>query len=531
MRDAARRRLGVRQAVRGAPSCSAASARSPADRAVSGPHDAAALPRRRRPDARRAGAGPRPGRRAQGRPVRRPAAARRPRRSRSSSRSPAPAPGCRSRSASPSSARTRSSSTRGSTQLGRGETIEDTARVLSRYVDADRHPHLRPGPDRGAGRGQQRAGRQRAHRRLHPCQVLADLQTVRERRGRTEGLTLTYLGDGANNMAHSPARRRRDGRHARADRRARGLPAGPGRRRARPARTAPTVARHRPTRAEAAAGADVLSPTCGSRWAWRTSTSGARDLTPYALDEEALAAAADDAVVLHCLPAHRGEEIAAAVIDGPQSAVWDEAENRLHAQKALLACLLERSDAVAVDRTRRPRAADQGRPAGPDRRAARARGRSPARPSSAGCSPPPACGHPGHASAATSRSSARSRSAPRPGMAYALPPEERAPRGGTAEAVDARLGRLLEELLVSRRGHRRPRRPAHAARRRPPARLGARPRRPARGRRHRRRRRHRPARHPRPRPRPAPAPSPTRLLRLAEGRPLAATTTPGRNAP
>jgi len=66
-----------------------------------------------------------------------------------------------------------------------------------------------------------------------------------------------------------------------------------------------------------------------------------RDLAPYAVDEAALAAAAGDAVVLHCLPAHRGEEIAAAVIDGPQSAVWDEAENRLHAQKALLTWLLE----------------------------------------------------------------------------------------------------------------------------------------------------------------------------------------------
>jgi ornithine carbamoyltransferase len=70
-----------------------------------------------------------------------------------------------------------------------------------------------------------------------------------------------------------------------------------------------------------------------------------RDLTPYALDEQAVAAASDDVLVLHCLPAHRGEEIAASVIDGPRSAVWDEAENRLHAQKALLVWLLEQSPA------------------------------------------------------------------------------------------------------------------------------------------------------------------------------------------
>jgi len=98
---------------------------------------------------------------------------------------------------------------------------------------------------------------------------------------------------------------------------------------------------------QAAAGADVL---CTDVWVSMGTESGTADgqqriahLTPYSVDEKALAAAGPDALVLHCLPAHRGEEIAAAVIDGPQSAVWDEAENRLHAQKALLVWLLERS--------------------------------------------------------------------------------------------------------------------------------------------------------------------------------------------
>ncbi|MCW2585008.1 MAG: ornithine carbamoyltransferase, partial [Frankiales bacterium] len=92
---------------------------------------------------------------------------------------------------------------------------------------------------------------------------------------------------------------------------------------------------------EAAAGTDVL---CTDVWVSMGQTGAEQrlhDLRDYAVDEGALALAAPDALVLHCLPAHRGEEIAAAVIDGPQSAVWDEAENRLHAQKALLTWLLE----------------------------------------------------------------------------------------------------------------------------------------------------------------------------------------------
>ena len=226
----------------------------------------------------------------------------------------------------------------GSTQLGRGETIEDTARVLSRYVDAivirtfgqDRIAALAAASTVPVVNALTDA--------YHPCQVLADLQTVRERRGRTQGLTLAYLGDGANNMAHSYL--------------VGGALAGMSVRIGAPVGHLPddaVVARARELgaevlvtsdAAEAAAGADVLCTDV-----WVSMGQGDRDqrladLAPYALDDAAVAAASEDVVVLHCLPAHRGEEIAASVLDGPRSAVWDEAENRLHAQKALLTFLL-----------------------------------------------------------------------------------------------------------------------------------------------------------------------------------------------
>jgi len=226
-----------------------------------------------------------------------------------------------------------------STQLGRGETIEDTARVLSRYVSAivirtfgdDRIQALAEASSVPVVNALTDG--------FHPCQVLADLQTVRERRGATEGLVLTYLGDGANNMANSYLV---GGAMAGMEVRI-GAPAG-----YQPDPAVVARAERFGTRvvvtddAKAAAeGADVL---CTDVWV-SMGMSGAeqrrQDLGPYALDEAALALAKADAVVLHCLPAHRGEEIAAAVIDGPRSAVWDEAENRLHAQKALLTWLLE----------------------------------------------------------------------------------------------------------------------------------------------------------------------------------------------
>ncbi|OMQ15638.1 ornithine carbamoyltransferase [Modestobacter sp. VKM Ac-2676] len=231
-------------------------------------------------------------------------------------------------------------------QLGRGEPVEDTARVLDRQVAAIVWRTS----------GQQRMDAMAAVSRVpvvnaltdgyHPCQVLADLQTVIERKGRTAGLTLSYLGDGANNMAHSYLLGGAlAGMHVRI-----GSPEGFQPDLAVLERAAEVAAetggsvRWTADPVAAADGADVLAT---DSWVsmGQEAEHAARiaPFEPYALDETALGRAADDAVVLHCLPAYRGKEIAAAVIDGPRSAVWDEAENRLHAQKALLLWLLEKS--------------------------------------------------------------------------------------------------------------------------------------------------------------------------------------------
>jgi len=181
---------------------------------------------------------------------------------------------------------------------------------------------------------------------FHPCQVLADLQTIREAHGRLAGLTLTFLGDGSSNMAHSyllggatagmrvriaaPEEYRPD-------------PAVLADAQAIAARTGGAVEVTGAAKA-ACADTDVLATDVWTSMGQegQESSRSAR-LAPYRLDEEKLGLAGPGSIGLHCLPAHRGEEITAAVLDGPRSRVWDEAENRLHAQKALLAWLLERS--------------------------------------------------------------------------------------------------------------------------------------------------------------------------------------------
>jgi ornithine carbamoyltransferase len=233
-----------------------------------------------------------------------------------------------------------------STQLGREETLQDTARVLSRYVDAIVW--------RTYGQARLSAMAETAtvpivnalSDQFHPCQVLADLQTIAERKGSLRGLRMTYFGDGANNMAHSLMLG--------------GVTAGMHVTVAAPAGFAPdplftAAAEHRAADTGAsvtvtadpivaASGADVLvTDTWTSMGQEDDGLDRVRPFRPFQLNADLLAKADSEVVVLHCLPAHRGHEITDEVIDGPHSAVWDEAENRLHAQKALLVWLLERS--------------------------------------------------------------------------------------------------------------------------------------------------------------------------------------------
>jgi ornithine carbamoyltransferase len=230
-------------------------------------------------------------------------------------------------------------------QLVRGEPIEDTGRVLSRYVSAivlrtfghDRIEALAASSSVPVVNALSDLA--------HPCQWLADLMTIREHRGEPAGQTITYVGDG-NNVAHSILLGGAlAGMHVRV-----ASPSGyeplqaiVERATAIAERTGGSVLVTRDA-AAAAAGADVLYTDV---WAsmGQENESDARRLVfaPYQLDDRLVALAADDVMVLHCLPAHRGEEIAASVIDGPHSFVIDQAENRLHAQKALLAFLVERT--------------------------------------------------------------------------------------------------------------------------------------------------------------------------------------------
>ncbi|GAB3450968.1 ornithine carbamoyltransferase [Streptomonospora sediminis] len=228
-------------------------------------------------------------------------------------------------------------------QLGRGEPVEDTARVLQRQVAAVVwRTFAQESLETMAAAGGIPVVNALTDT-FHPCQILADLQTVRERTGRLAGLTLAYFGDGANNMSHSYLLGcALAGMHVRI--------AAPEGYRPDAAVLARATAIAETTGASvtvtgdpaaAAAGADVLATDVWTSMGQEAETEQrTAPFQDYAVDEQALAAAAPGAIVLHCLPAHRGEEIAASVIDGPNSAVWDQAENRRHAQKALLHFLL-----------------------------------------------------------------------------------------------------------------------------------------------------------------------------------------------
>jgi ornithine carbamoyltransferase len=229
------------------------------------------------------------------------------------------------------------------THASRGETVADTARVLARQVAAVVWRTFGQDQLAGLAAASPVPVINGLTDRFHPCQILADLQTVREAHGRLAGLTLAFLGDGSSNMAHSyllggataglhvricsPEAYRPDPDVLAA---AAALAAGAG---GSVTATADPKA--------ACADADILATDVWTSMGQEGQEAGRTSaMAPYQLNEDKLALAAPGCRVLHCLPAHRGQEITAAVLDGPASVVWDQAENRLHAQKALLAWLL-----------------------------------------------------------------------------------------------------------------------------------------------------------------------------------------------
>ncbi|GAC1326624.1 MAG: ornithine carbamoyltransferase [Thermoleophilaceae bacterium] len=214
-------------------------------------------------------------------------------------------------------------------QISRGESAADTARVLSRYVDGI---VLRSGSHEALeqlARGAEVPVVNGLTPLHHPCQALADLLTMRERFGELAGLRLAYVGDG-NNVARSLATL---GPTAGVE----VVIAAPPGYQLEPVAGAELTGDPR----AAAAGADALYTDVWVSMGGEAEADRRRsDLAPFRLDAELLAFASERAIVMHCLPAHPGEEISAEVLYGERSAVWDQAENRLHAQKALLELLL-----------------------------------------------------------------------------------------------------------------------------------------------------------------------------------------------
>ena len=216
-------------------------------------------------------------------------------------------------------------------QLGRGEPVEDTARVLSRMVDA---VMIRANDHEDVERFARVATVPVVNGltdRSHPCQILADLLTIEEHRGPVKGKTIAWVGDG-NNVCHSfmraapklgctlnvacPAEYHPDLRDLAKGGEAVSLTSDP---------------------REAAEGADVVVTDTWVSMGDKDYEARLHAFEAYQVDEALMDLASPDAVFLHCLPAHRGEEVTDAVIDGARSLVWDEAENRIHAQKAVLA--------------------------------------------------------------------------------------------------------------------------------------------------------------------------------------------------
>jgi ornithine carbamoyltransferase len=215
-------------------------------------------------------------------------------------------------------------------QLGRGESVGDTARVLSRFVHC---VAIRSGSDETVA-GFADAAEVPVINMLtpahHPCQAIADLQTLRERFGSLDGLRVAYVGDG-NNVARSLALLGRPLGVEVVVAAPKGLRLEDG-----------VAASQTSDPSEAVAGADAIyTDVWISMGDDPAEVESKREmLAPYRIDEALMSAASDRAIALHCLPAHPGEEISESVLYGDRSAVWDQAENRLHAQKALLELLL-----------------------------------------------------------------------------------------------------------------------------------------------------------------------------------------------
>ena len=227
-------------------------------------------------------------------------------------------------------------------QLARGETIRDTAVVLSRYLDGLVVRTFAQDDVEELAKHASVPVVNALTDAAHPCQILADLMTIRERRERLEGLKLVYVGDGNNVCASLLVGAATFGMHVVA---------------ATPAAYAPPqravdVARERAAESggsvdvtadvhSAVAGADALYTDVWTSMGQEADNERRRrDLAGYGIDDKLLREAGEQALVLHCLPAHYGEEITEEVVYGPQSVVFDEAENRLHTQKALLALII-----------------------------------------------------------------------------------------------------------------------------------------------------------------------------------------------
>jgi ornithine carbamoyltransferase len=226
----------------------------------------------------------------------------------------------------------------GDLQLGRGETLKDTATVLSRYVDGIMIRTFDQDDVEELSRHASIPVINGLTDSSHPCQALADVMTIRERLGRIEGVRVAYLGDGNNVCASLMVACAKLGAPFAA-----ATPDGyePGPEVVEIAREAGGEVELTHDPREAAEGADVLyTDVWTSMGQEEERDRRLHDLAGFGIDETLVGLANDDAIVLHCLPAHYGEEITEDVLYGPRSAVWDEAENRLHAQKALLALVV-----------------------------------------------------------------------------------------------------------------------------------------------------------------------------------------------